>query len=258
MAVAVAAVAKFWGAIAISGTAITYGAIVKVGFTAATIAYSAGQQRKLKKSLAQAAGAVDQSRKVMSREPVSVRRYIYGEVPVSGPLAYIGISGSENEYLHLVVVLASHECEALGEIKFGETVVPLSGEDATGDYAGFVRIKKFLGIAAGERDTDLESESGGEWTEDHLGKGIARLHVRLKHSPDLFPEGIPTISCLVKGKKVFDPRTSTTAWTKNAALITADFLNDDLIGKGVPYDRMNIPALMEAANICDETIGLAA
>lgn len=254
---AVAAVAAAWTAkVTILGVITTWGAVIKTTLALTSIAYSATQQRKLKKQFSAGSAAVDQSRKVMSRDPVAVRRYIYGQVPVSGPIAYMGISGAENEYLHLVVVLASHECEELGEIKFGDAVVTLSGVDATGTYSGHVRIKKYLGIAAGERDTDLESESGGEWTAAHLGKGIARLHIRLKHNPDLFPEGIPAITCMVKGKKVLDTRTASVAWTDNAALCVADFLRDELIGKGVASARIREADLNEAANVCDETVGI--
>jgi hypothetical protein len=255
---AVAWVAAVAGKVAFTvGTvAVTWGAIAKVALVGASMAYSAGQQRKMQKALRQGAASVDQGRKLMVRDPVAPRRVIYGKVPVAGPIVYMAVSGSQNEYLHMVLALASHECEELGEIRFGDTVVPFSGADATGAYAGFVRIKKFVGIAAGERDTDLESESGGDWTANHLGKGVARLHVRLKHNPDLFPEGIPLITCLVKGKKVYDPRTTTTAWSANAALCVADFLSNEQFGKGVAFGRIRSAELIEAANICDEAVEL--
>lgn len=226
---------------------------------AASVAYSAAQQRKLKKSLSGmgSGGGLDQGRTLMVRDPVASHRIIYGEVLVSGPLAFIHTSGTKNEYLHLVITLAAHECESLGDIYFNDEVVPLDGSgNATGTFAGYARVKKFLGIAAGERDLDLESESGGIWTSAHLGKGRARLHVRLKHNLDLFPNGMPVVKCLVKGRKVYDPRTATTAWSDNSALCTLDFLMDAVYGKGIALARIDTTEVNTAANICDESVVL--
>jgi hypothetical protein len=225
---------------------------------AATVGYSTYSRRQAKKKLAAAQANLDTGRNVMVRDPIAPRRIVYGQVPVSGPIVFMHVSGTNNEYLHLIVKLADHECEELGEIKFNDEIVPLDGSgNATGTYAGHARIKKFLGLAAGERDTDLESESGGLWTADHLGKSVARLHIRLKHNPDLFQQGVPAITCMVKGKKVLDTRTSTTAWSANVALCLADYLMDTRFGKAVPLARIYSADLNEAANICDEDVVLA-
>lgn len=253
-----ASAASYFGVTgAASAFIFSYG--VQTLMIAASIAYSSAQQRKLRKSLSNmgSTAGIDQGRSVMARDPVAARRLIYGQCLVSGPLAFMHTSGTNNEYLHLVIVLASHECEELGDIYFNDTLVPLTGTDpSSGTYVGYARVKKFLGVTAGERDTDLETESGGLWTSSHLGKGIARLHVRLKYSTDVFPNGLPVIKCLVKGKKVYDPRSATTAWSANAALCAADFLMDTRFGKGVALARIRDAEWQEAANICDEDIVL--
>lgn len=123
---------------------------------------------------------------------------------------------------------------------------------ATG--AQLVRVKKFLGIAAGERDTDLETNSGGEWTSAHLGKGIARLHVTLKYDNDVFGTiGIPNITAIVRGKKVYDWIAGTTAWSDNAALCAIDYLRSDL-GFGVDTGRLDTANLQAAQSACDELV----
>ena len=55
---------------------------------------------------------------------------------------------------------------------------------------------------------------------------------------DVFPRGLLTFSAIVKGKKVFDPRTSTTAWSANAALCLRDYLTSDY-GLGANSDEIN-------------------
>lgn len=251
-------------AVAITGSAAVGNFFIAYGFqtlvVASSVAYSSVQQRKMRKALDAMRGSastIDQGRNIMVRDPIASRRIIYGQCLVSGPLAFMHASGTNNEYLHLIVVLASHEVEEIGDIYFNDELVPLSGNTpSSGVYQNHARVKKFLGTTAGERDTDLESESGGIWTSAHLGKGIARLHVRLKYSADVFPNGIPVIKALVKGKKVYDPRTATTAWSANAALCVGDFLMDTRFGKGIALARIRDTEWEEAANICDEDVTL--
>lgn len=116
------------------------------------------------------------------------------------------------------------------------------------------RCKVFLGSAAGERDTDLETNSGGEWTSAHTGKKIARLHVTLRYDQDVFGIiGLPNITAVVKGKAVYNFNTGATAWSNNAALCAADYLMDPL-GHGIDVARIDTAAAIAAQAACDEQI----
>ena len=119
------------------------------------------------------------------------------------------------------------------------------------------RIKRFLGVAAGARDTDLETASGGAWTSAHLGKNVARLHITLKYDQDIFPSGIPNVSAVVRGKKVYDPRTGLTGWTRNAALCVRDYLTS-AAGFGATASEIDETAIGVAAGICDESVNYSA
>lgn len=241
--------------------AFSYSVWAKVAAWAVTIggslAYSSYAKNKAQKKMAAAMAQLDQGRDVTVRDPVAPRRIVYGQVLVGGPIVFAEVSGTSNEFLYLVVKLADHECEELGDIYFDDAVVPLDGSgNATGTYAGYATVRKYRGLVAGERDTTLETDSGGEWTANHLGKSVARLHIKLKHNPDLFPQGIPNIRCLVKGRKVYDFRTATTAYSNNPALCVADYLMDARYGKAVAQARINSTAVQAAANICDESVNL--
>jgi predicted phage tail protein len=72
-----------------------------------------------------------------------------------------------------------------------------------------------------------------------------------------FSQGLPDISFLMKGNMVYDPRTATQAYSANAALIIADYLQDAKIGLGVNWSDIDQDALIEAADICDELVSLA-
>ena len=264
MALIVAGFQALLGYLGVYGAAAT---VISYTLTAATL-YSAMayQQAQAKKAARALASSLDQGRSVMSRDPIAPRRLIYGQIPVSGPLAFMGTSGTSNEYLHLVIMLAGHECQELGTVYFDGVEVPLDGGgDATGTFAGYAHIDKHLGTASQAADAGLIAAFPGSWTSAHQLKGIAYLHARLKYSSTIFPNGIPTITCMVKGAKVYDPRAggqsssdpSTWAWSANAALCLAHYFNDSKFGKGIPWSRINTTALSEAAGICDETVVLA-
>lgn len=189
------------------------------------------------------------------RQPTPERRYIYGEARASGGTAFIG-STNDNQYLHIVVMLADHEVEEIGEVLINETSIAPdeldgSGFVTTGRYANLVRIKKHLGSASQTADSDLVSEVSG-WTSDHTLSGIAYIYVRYEYDRDTFPSGIPNVSAYVRGKKIYDPRDETTSYSSNVALISRDYLKDTRSGFEVSENRIDDTVINDSANTCDE------
>ena len=256
LAVAKIVGAYFTIATGISVTVAGVQAAIFYGLTAAaSIAYSSAQSAKLRRQLS--TGSIDQGRNIMTRDPIAPRRLIYGQVLVSGTLVFIHTTGANNQQLHMIIALAGHEVEELGDIYFGDEVVPFNGSgDATGFYSGLVHMGKFTGTSTQSVEASLNADAPAVWTSAHRLRGIAYLYIRLTYSAEKFPNGLPNVRCMVKGKKVFDPRTSTTVWSANAALCAADYLEDSTFGKGVARARIRSADLIEAANICDENITL--
>lgn len=126
----------------------------------------------------------------------------------------------------------------------------------------------FLGTSAGERDTNLETWSGGEWASTAVGNNVARLHVLTIWDETLYATGFPSVSAIVRGKKVYDPRAdstnggsgsqradtpSTWAYSDNPALCAADYLRAEL-GFGCASSEIDWPSVASAANVCDELV----
>lgn len=90
------------------------------------------------------------------------------------------------------------------------------------------------------------------WGSSHRLKGISYLYVRMRFDPDVFPNGPPQITATIKGKKVYDPRTDTTAWSSNPALCLRDYLSS---GYGLSEEDSNIDddLVSTAADVCDQT-----
>lgn len=195
------------------------------------------------------------------RQAVAPWAWVYGQVRVGGVITYMEVT-SDNQYLHLVITLAGHECQEIGDIYFDDEVVPLDGSgEATGRFAGYVRVKKSLGAEASgvQPFPDLVSESASKWTNAHCQTGRTKVYVRLKWSEDLFPQGIPNVTAVVKGRKVYDPRSALTAWSANAALCISDYLTNSAAGLACVYaSEINNAQLIAAANTCAEDVTLAA
>jgi hypothetical protein len=87
-------------------------------------------------------------------------------------------------------------------------------------------------------------------------RNISYLYIRYAFDADVFPNGVPEVTVTIKGKKVYDPRTDTTAWSDNPALCIRDYLTS---GYGLAEAAANIDdtSVSTAANICDQTSTLA-
>mgnify|MGYP001109134247 FL=1 len=183
---------------------------------------------------------------------------IYGKVRVGGARIYDEATGENNKYLHRIVAVAGHEIQSFDEIYINDEIVTLDGSGnvtSPSKYDGKVRIKLHLGLPNQTADTFLVDESA-HWTTEHRLRGIAYMYIRLAFDADVFPNGIPEITATISGKKVYDPRTSTTAWSDNPALCLRDYLTSSY---GIAEDTANIDdtLVIAAANVCDQTNTIA-
>jgi len=261
----VAAFAGVSTAAVITGAALYGGSVAAVAGTLSFIAVTAASMAASKLLAPKMPSFSDSSlseRSQMVRSPIAARSIIYGRSRVSGTLVYISTTGTKNEFLNIVVTLAGHEVESIDEIYFNDELVPLTGTNNFPDpgslYDGVALINKKRGVPGDAADADLELATAGltdgKWTANHKLSGIAYLYVRLTWDAEKFPSGIPNISAVIRGKQVFDPRTSTTAYSANAALCLRDYLTDSTLGMGMSAAEIDDTAFTVAANICDEQV----
>ena len=204
---------------------------------------------------------------VTSKGAINSHRIIYGKTRVGGTIVYAETS-SNNDFLHMVIAVAGHEVNSFTKVFFNEDEVPLTqdGSDSNGiarlfpssgnKYEGKARIKKHLGTDAQAADADLVSDIT-QWTTNHRLRGIAYVYVRLSFDSDVYPNGVPNISFEVQGKKVFDPRSSATAFSSNPALCIRDYLLDSNYGLDADSTEINDTNFTAVANTCDEDVSLS-
>jgi hypothetical protein len=182
---------------------------------------------------------------------------IYGRFRVGGAVFYQETTNNET-VLHRLIAFAAHECDAIEEIYLDDQLLTLdeAGEvTAPAVYAGKVTIEQFLGTDDQAAAPGLVADSEN-WTEDHRAAGICYIHVRLTFDQDAF-DSVPTFSAVIRGKKVYDPRSDETAWSDNAALCLRDYLTRS-DGLAATADEIDDTFVAAAANICDEAVALAA
>ena len=198
-------------------------------------------------------GAQMQGNSVTVREPAVSRKLIYGRARVGGSMVYLDSTGTDNEFLHLVVAVAGHAIDGFEEVWFNDTKI------WDGSFQGNWGSYVYLGFHDGTQttaDSTLVSASSG-WTNDHKLLDTAYIYVRLKYDTDQFAQGLPNISTVVRGKKVYNPVTAITAWSQNPALCVFDYLKDTKYGLSESASNVNTTALIAAQSLCDEAVNLS-
>lgn len=221
------------------------------------------QQQAMRNNFANKASG----RMITQRNPIALRQVIYGTVRVGGNVVFMETTSGTNDdnaFLHMIIAFAGHEVNSIGQIYFDDHALQL---DANGDAdssdtkyyknSSHVRVIKKLGTTTQTAVTELVNESDNKWTNSHTLKGIAYIYVKLAHNNDIFPNGIPNITAVIQGKKVFDPRNNTTAFSDNPALCIRDYLTNSDYGLDTPATQVDNATVIATANLCDETVTLA-
>ena len=181
-------------------------------------------------------------------EPLPV---IYGTRRVGGVRVFVSTrdasGGDPNEYLYIALTLCEGEVDAITNIFLDDKPITDS------QYTGLYTVNVHTGADNQTYDSLLAEASG--WTTAHKLSGVAYIGIRLKWDQDAF-SGIPEITALVRGKKVYDPRSpsAANAYSDNPALCIRDYLTNARYGKGLPSSAIDDTAFAAAATDCDESV----
>lgn len=233
----------------ILGTVLTIVGLTVPGFqwlVPVGIAMSAAggyfQAQALKKSLSsldldfQGNGHLVNSRSISQAIPI-----IYGTMRVGGNQVYANTSGVDNKFLHVVQTLCEGEIDSV-------TTVYLDDKDLTDSfYSGVASHEVATGTLSQSVNATLKSAVPA-WNDAMIG--TAYIYLTLTFDQNKF-QNIPPITALVKGKKLFDPRDSSTAYSENPALVIYDLLNNADYGMGFGVSLLDLQSFIDAANFCD-------
>jgi hypothetical protein len=252
---AVVATGATWAGAAIAGTALAAGVLTATFVTTLVLS---GISMALTKKPKIPTQATMLGRSQMVKQPITSRKIVYGRQKVSGAIVFMETSG-KSQYLHIIVAIAGNELNSIQKVFLNDAELTLDSDGnvtAPSKLSGKAIIKTQLG-AADQAHLNL-AQFGAIWPSTATLKGIAFIYARLEYDTDAFPNGIPNISAIVEGKKVYDPRTTSSAYSKNSALILRDYLTNTEYGVGATSDEVDDASFIAAANVCDENVTLAA
>ena len=172
---------------------------------------------------------------------------VYGQRKIGGTRVFIEATGDNNDYLHVVLAVSEGEINSFENIYLNDVI---STDERFDDV---LDLYTHLGATNQTADTNLVADVNN-WTTDHKLQGTAYIYAKLKFDQDAYPQGLPTITADVKGVKVYDPRTSTTAWSDNPILCIRDYLTNTRYGRGIESSLIDTASFNAAANYCDENV----
>jgi len=189
-------------------------------------------------------------------QPVSYAEWPVGRTRKGGPLGFTAFNGGKRYYS---VILAA---APVG----GVVTHYLDDREATINGSGIVQTAPmtdlgYINFQNGDSNTADSTlvATFPEITSFHDFDGLAVAHLWAKRpKPEDFSEVYPNgrewnYSPLIDGVKVYDPRTATTAHSRNLALNTAYWLTT-ILGRVIPTTHAWWNMVAGQADVCDETV----
>jgi len=117
------------------------------------------------------------------------------------------------------------------------------------DYSGsnLIDHEFFHGTDEQYPSSELQKEIPA-WNEAIRFTCYSRL--RLYYNTNAF-KSIPEMTCLLKGRKLYDPRDGSTTWSRNPALVWYDFMTNTRYGMAIPSSLIDTDSVSDVANWCD-------
>lgn len=261
--VSAAAATTAIGATVLFGT-VTVATVVG-GVAAAVVGSAMARRQEKKMAAASRAQTIASLRDVQSviRSAIEPQRIVYGRVLVGGTTPFWFTNGDVGQFHHWAQTIAAHEVDGVDAYYIGDEAVTVDGNGwvttpkyCRGGTTPLIRIRFYNGTQT-SLDAELVAASNGALTASDAGRGIAYLYVRWEADYDVFGQtGSPTIRPVVRGKKLYDPRTGLTVWSDNAALAVRDYLTS-YQGLRCTAGEINEADVIASANVCDELVPLA-
>jgi hypothetical protein len=170
-----------------------------------------------------------------------------GHTPVAGSVyAYTGTqSGPDGDIVNVNAAVS------------GVTVTTSPNATVVYQYANngsHANIRAVLGSDSQAADSALITLLPSAWTAAHRARGVAYLVCTFQYSETAFPNGLPVVSAVIRGAKVYDPRTTTTAWSQNPALLLRHVYQHPSFGKSAVSAEEDA-RIITAANACETSTG---
>ena len=173
---------------------------------------------------------------------------VYGETRLGINRVYAGLSGTDNKYLHIIGNICEGEIKGIKQIDEVDQI--FLGDKLYTEYGDKFYYEFFNGAADQEVCSTLHTAIL-EWNEPK--KNVAYIYARFEYDPDVF-QGLPDITLVIEGTKVWSPDTEEPEYTRNGALHARDFItrSSKRGGMGIAEARLKDDLVEDAAEYCVE------
>ena len=213
---------------------------------------------------------------------------IYGQRKVGGTAVFIETSGTDNEYLYMIMALCEGGVESCESIYIDDKLVTWSGALTDGTErtvdssdSNFYKADPTVDGSSAESTISVTWYDGDDdqtynttvgalssWTSSHRLRGVSYLALKFKWNQDCFG-GIPNVKSIIKGRKVYNPNLDTTktggsgshredtastwAYSDNPVLCTLDYMRNSRFGMGIANSFFDddYADWQTAADVCD-------
>ena len=178
-------------------------------------------------------------------EPINV---IYGRARIAGTRCYVSVTGNDNRFLHQIFVWCEGEINAVEQILLDDKDGPAHGGITYEETHVLGTEDQGVVLGLGIRDP--------AWTGAHRLRGVAYTYLQLEWNDTnlKYEHGVPTVTAIIQGKKVFDPRDSVIKYSDNPSLCIWDFITNARYGRGIDTSSLDSQSFEDAADFCDELV----
>lgn len=173
------------------------------------------------------------------------------------------LPGSVSAIESPIGMVGGHEVQCSVDGRTVTIINPLPGWYFTVNYQysgfnSFARVRFHYGEPGQQADQELVQMLPGVWTNDHKVSGVAYIVCHFAYSDTAFPSGIPNVTVLMRGAKIYDPRDGVIRWTENPALMMRHVILHPQFGKRADMTASEDARISAAANACDTPIDYGA
>jgi len=175
-------------------------------------------------------------------------KVVYGKLRIGGNDVYRNLKGSSNNELWVVQTLSEGECDGIEQADSVDQV--WLGDKLYTEYGDKVSYWFHAGSSSQTYDTNLHT-ADANWVDNY--RNTTYIVWKFIFAANKF-QGLLERTLLLKGRKLYDFRDSSTAWSDNLVLCLYDYMINSRYGLGFSshyFDAGATGTWASAANYCD-------
>ncbi|MBX4992293.1 hypothetical protein ABID08_000724 [Rhizobium binae] len=187
---------------------------------------------------------------------------VLGRVKKAGDYVFLE---EKNGVAYHIIVHAGHRIQGYVKHYLHDEEVTIDGSGTVvspahfnDDGNAYIHIESRIGQSGETAYSSVVGAFPTIWSNNHRGDGLASVEMHCFTAPSkdylkIYPNQMPEHSAVIDGMPLYDPRTGTTAFTNNLAIMRLWHLTSPYGGK-LSLSDMYLPDWINAANVCGQNV----